>query len=75
MAQAPESLKAYKVNDMLVFATRGTEAKVLAAPEIKPMKEWQEDVAGWVALRAERTPELDELIDHSRGEAYIQAAS
>lgn len=75
MAQAPEPLKAYKVNDMLVFASRGSDAKVLAAPEIRPVEEWREDVAAWVALRAERTPELDDLKDHSRTEAYIHSTS
>ncbi|MEK9767005.1 MAG: hypothetical protein VW274_11070, partial [Thalassolituus sp.] len=65
------SLRAYKVQDIIVFASRGTEAKLLAAPEIRPMSEWKEDVAGWVALRAERTPEADPLWDESRTDAYI----
>lgn len=75
MAQAPEPLKAYKVNDMLVFASRGSDAKVLAAPQIRSMVEWREDVSAWVALRAERTPELDELKDQNQTEAYIHSAS
>ncbi|KZZ47251.1 MAG: hypothetical protein MK185_00390 [Saccharospirillaceae bacterium] len=75
MAQAPEPLKAYKVNDILVFASRGSDAKVLAAPQIRPMEEWREDVAAWVALRAERAPELDELKDNSRTDAYIHNPS
>lgn len=65
------ALQAYKVEDVLVFASRGTEAKMLAAPTLRPMEEWREDVAGWVALRAERTPELDELLDSSKTEPYI----
>ena len=39
------ALQAYKVEQVLVFATRGTEAKMLAAPLIRPMEEWREDVA------------------------------
>ena len=66
-------LKAYKVRNLVVFANRGTEAKVLAAPEIRPMHEWQEDVAAWVALRAERTPELDNQVAPDKTEPYIQA--
>ena len=68
------SLRAYKVQDILVFASRGTEAKLLAAPEIRPMSEWREDVAGWVALRAERTPEADALYDNSKTEPYIHVS-
>lgn len=64
-------LRAYKVNEILVFAGRGTEAKMLAAPMIRPTEEWREDVAAWVALRAERTPELDDLVDPERTEPYI----
>jgi len=66
-------LKAYKVNDILVFANRGTEAKSLASPLIRPVEEWREDVAAWVALRAERAPELDHLKDENRTEAYIHS--
>ena len=51
------ALQAYKVEQVLVFATRGTEAKMLAAPLIRPMEEWREDVAGWVALRS--CPSMD----------------
>jgi len=72
--QAPQPLKAYRVREHLVFATRGTEAKVLAAPQIRPMEEWREDVAGWVALRAEREPEMDALKDPEKTEAYIHPA-
>ena len=67
----PISLHAYTVEDILVFATRGTEAKILAAPELRPNSEWQQDVAAWVALRAERCPELDHLVDTSKTEAYL----
>lgn len=69
------SLQAYKVQDILVFSNKGTEAKLLAAPVIKSMEEWREDVAGWVALRAERTPELDDKVDVSRTEPYIHSES
>lgn len=69
------ALQAYKVEDVLVFASRGTEAKMLAAPALRPMEEWREDVSGWVALRAERSPELDDLCDPSREEPYIHSAS
>ena len=68
------SLQAYKVQDILVFSNKGTEAKLLAAPVIKSMDEWREDVAGWVALRAERTPELDDQLDSTRNEPYIHAS-
>ncbi|WP_300425780.1 hypothetical protein [uncultured Thalassolituus sp.] len=68
------ALRAYKVQEILVFAGRGTEAKLLAAPQLRPNEEWKADVAAWVALRAERTPELDELADPSRTEPYIHAA-
>lgn len=69
------ALQAYKVEQVLVFATRGTEAKMLAAPLIRPMEEWREDVASWVALRSERAPEFDELYDPQRTEPYVHAAS
>ena len=49
-------LRAYTVNGIVVFAGRGTEAKSLAAPRIRPVEEWREDVGAWVALRAERAP-------------------
>lgn len=75
MPQAPMPLKAYKVQDMLVFATKGTEAKLLAAPRIRAVEEWRIEVGAWVALRAEREPQLDELLDPSRTEAYIHEAS
>jgi len=64
-------LKAYKVNDYLVFSFKGTEAKLLAAPLIRTDEEWQKDVSGWVALRAERTPELDHKLDPKRTEPYV----
>ena len=64
-------LRAYRVEDILVYADRGTEAKILAAPKLKPMEEWQKDVAAWVALRAERAPELDEQADPAATEPYI----
>lgn len=75
MPKAPDPLKAYQVEDMLVFASRGTEAKVLASPRIRPTSEWREDVAAWVALRAERAPELDDLVDLSKTDAYIHQPS
>lgn len=65
------ALQAYKVKNILVFADRGTEAKMLAAPLIRPNEEWRADVAGWVALRAERTEELDHLADPDKTEPYI----
>jgi len=65
------SLRAYKVQDVVVFAGRGTEAKLLAAPTLRPTEEWRADVAGWVALRAERSPELDDLVDPTKTEPYI----
>lgn len=68
-------LQAYKVNHILVFASRGTEAKMLAAPLLRPNEEWREDVAAWVALRAERTPELDELLDPTQTAPYIHAST
>lgn len=68
-------LQAYKVEHLLVFAFRGTEAKVLAAPQLRPMEEWREDVAAWVALRADRSPELDHLVDPTRTEPYIHGPS
>ncbi|WP_320819428.1 hypothetical protein [Thalassolituus sp.] len=69
------ALRAYKVEHILVFASRGTEAKLLAAPKLRPMEEWREDVAAWVALRAGRAPELDELVDDSKEEPYIHEAN
>lgn len=69
------ALRAYKVEHILVFASRGTEAKLLAAPKLRPMEEWREDVAAWVALRAGRAPELDELVDASKEEPYIHEAN
>lgn len=65
------ALRAYKVQNILVFSNRGTEAKLLAAPVLRPVEEWREDVSAWVALRAERSPELDELVDPERTEPYI----
>ncbi|MFL0808626.1 MAG: hypothetical protein K6L60_15190 [Oceanobacter sp.] len=67
------SLQAYKVQDILVFSNKGTEAKMLAAPVIKSMEKWREDVAGWVALRADRTPELDDQVDPGKTEPYIHS--
>lgn len=64
-------LKAYKVGDQLVFAFKGTEAKLLAAPLLRTDEEWQKDVSGWVALRAERMPELDHQVDLTRTEPYF----
>ena len=69
------ALRAYKVEHILVFASRGTEAKLLAAPKLRPMEEWREDVAAWVAPRAGRAPELDELVDGSKEEPYIHEAN
>lgn len=68
-------LKAYKINDILVFATRGTEAKLLAAPKVHPAEFWQANVADWVALRAERTPEHDHLVDSTQTKPYLYDAS
>ena len=66
------TMRAYKVEHILVFADRGTEAKMLAAPKLRPNEEWREDVAAWVALRAERAPELDDQVDPTQIEPYIQ---
>ena len=68
------AMRAYKVQDIVVFASRGTEAKLLAAPEIRPAEEWREDVAAWVALRAERAPELDDKVDTGKTEPYIHTS-
>ncbi len=67
-------LKAYKVDNYIVYANKGTEAKLLAAPMIRSNTEWREDVAGWVALRAERAPELDTEVDIQATEPYIAPA-
>ena len=64
-------LRAYRVEHILVYADRGTEAKILAAPKLKPMEEWQKDVAAWVALRAERAPEMDAKVDMNAVTPYI----
>jgi hypothetical protein len=45
---------------------------MLAAPKLRPNEEWREDVAAWVALRAERAPELDDQVDPNQTEPYIQ---
>ncbi len=63
-------LKAYKVRELLVFSYKGTEAKLLAAPLIRTDEEWQKNVSEWVALRAERMPELDHQLDPTRTEPY-----
>lgn len=68
-------LKAYKINDVLVFATRGTEAKLLAAPKVQSAEYWRDNAAEWVALRAERTPEFDHLINPNQTEPYLHASS
>lgn len=65
------SLQAYKVENILVFANKGTEAKMLAAPQIRAWDVWQQDAAAWVALRAERSPDLDHLADPDATEPYI----
>lgn len=65
-------MRAYKVEHILVFADRGTEAKLLAAPLLRPNEEWRADVDAWVALRAERAPELDDQVDKSKSEPYVQ---
>ena len=65
------TMRAYKVQDIVVFASRGTEAKLLAAPKIQSDVEWREDVSAWVALRAERAPELDDKVDPTQSEPYI----
>ncbi|WP_221795233.1 hypothetical protein [Oceanobacter mangrovi] len=67
------SLQAYKVEHIVVYSSKGTEAKLLAAPKLRPMEEWRENVDAWVALRAERAPELDHLVDPAATEPYIQA--
>ncbi len=69
------ALQAYKVEQILVFASRGTEAKMLAAPLLRPVEEWREDVAAWVSLRAERMPALDDLADPEKNEPYVHDAN
>lgn len=64
-------LKAYKVDNIVVFSDRGTQAKLLAAPLIHPAEYWHENAAAWVALRAERVPELDHLVDPTKTAAYL----
>ena len=64
-------LRAYRVEHILVYASRGTEAKILAAPKLRPTEEWREDVAAWVALRAERAPEMDARVNVEASEPYI----
>jgi len=64
-------LQAYKVDQILVFSNKGTEAKMLAAPLIRPWHEWREDVAAWVALRSERAADLDHLLDPAATEPYV----
>lgn len=64
-------LLAYSVDNIIVFAQRGTEAKLLAAPKLRDMSAWREDVAAWVALRADRKPELDCRVDQTMQEPYI----
>jgi hypothetical protein len=64
-------LQAYKVGHILVFSNKGTEAKMLAAPLLRPWQEWREDVAAWVALRSERAPDLDHLLDPACQEPYV----
>ncbi len=66
------TLQAYKVQNILVFANKGTEAKLLAAPTLRPMEEWKEDVSGWVALRADRAPTLDDQVDPNQTDPYIK---
>ena len=66
-------MRAYRVRHLLVFAHKGTEAKLLAAPELRPMSEWQQDVSAWVALRADREPRLDDQLDRHQTEAYIDS--
>ncbi|MEN9465368.1 MAG: hypothetical protein RL217_1549 [Pseudomonadota bacterium] len=68
-------LHAYKVRHILVFANKGTEAKLLAAPQIEPNEYWRENVDKWVALRAERDDSLDHLWDSARTEPYIHSAN
>jgi hypothetical protein len=74
MSPSNHPLQAYRVQDVLVFAAKGTEAKILAAPRIRPMSEWKEDVAAWVALRAERAPDMDELVEPTAVDPYIHCA-
>lgn len=67
-------LKAYKVQDIVVFSDRGTQAKLLAAPLIAEAAYWQQHADAWVALRAERVPEFDHLVDPEQTQAYIHNA-
>ena len=64
-------MQAYKVETVLVFANKGTEAKMIAAPLLRPWEDWRADVAGWVALRAERVPDFDHLADPAAVKPYV----
>ncbi|ASP39553.1 hypothetical protein CHH28_13090 [Bacterioplanes sanyensis] len=64
-------MRAYRVRHLLVFAHKGADAKMLAAPELRPMAEWQQDVSAWVALRADREPQHDDQLDANKSEPYI----
>ncbi|MFY9179990.1 MAG: hypothetical protein WAO12_09485 [Venatoribacter sp.] len=67
-------LCAYKIHNVIVFAHKGTEAKLLAAPLIKPNEYWRNNVAEWVRLRAERDESLDHLWDASRTTPYVHSS-
>lgn len=69
MSERP--LNAFDVGGLTVFAINGCQAKELAAPHLRPNSEWQEDVSGWVALRAERCKAFDHKLDPNATEAYI----
>ena len=62
-------LKAFVVEEvgtpekLLVFALRGVDAKKLGSKSL----EWKD----WLKLRAERTPEYDDLLDTTKTEVYI----
>lgn len=66
-----KQLKAFVVGTIKVAAFNGSDAKVLAAPLIKPNDEWCNDVTAWVALRAERDLNGDASLDQTQKEAYI----
>jgi len=66
-------LKAYELGDLIEFAPNGVMAKSFAAPMIRSNEEWCNDVAGWVALMADRRIDLDHLLDESKTETYIHS--
>lgn len=50
-------------NKLLIFAERGVDAKKLGSKSL----DWKD----WLKLRAERTPQYDDLLDTEKTEVYI----